>query len=105
MADLCIIPQPSNSFIDTTIPHKLFEYMALSKPILVSDAKPLKRIVEETNCGSVFKSRDPRSFAEQVIKIFNSNFDFGKNGRKAVENKYNWKIEEQKLLDLYSKIA
>ena len=103
-ADLCIIPQPSNSFIDTTIPHKLFEYMALSKPILVSDAKPLKRIVEETNCGRVFKSRDPQSFAEQVIKLKNSDSDYGKNGRKAVEKKYNWKIDEQKLLDLYSQL-
>jgi len=28
----------------------------------------------------------------------------GENGKKAVENKYNWKIEEKKLLNLYKGI-
>ena len=27
--------------------------------------------------------------------------EMGKNGRKAVEEKYNWPVEEKKLLDLY----
>jgi glycosyltransferase involved in cell wall biosynthesis len=27
--------------------------------------------------------------------------EMGKNGRKAVEEKYNWTVEEKKLLDLY----
>jgi len=28
----------------------------------------------------------------------------GKNGRKAVEQKYNWSMEEKKLLTLYKNI-
>ena len=30
--------------------------------------------------------------------------NMGKNGKKAVADKYNWLIEEQKLLELYSEI-
>lgn len=105
LADICIVPQPSNDFIDTTIPHKLFEYMFFEKPVLVSDAKPLKRIVEETNCGLVFTSKDPLDFAEKVIELLNSNNIFGINGKKSVTDKYNWNKDAEKLIDLYNGLS
>ncbi len=105
IASICMIPQPSNAFIDTTIPHKLFEYMSLEKTVLVSDAKPLRRIVTETKAGLVFKSENPKDFADKVIEIYQSDYDYGQNGRKAVEEKYNWSTEEKKLLDLYRKLV
>ena len=103
-ANVCIIPQPYNDYINTTIPHKLFEYMAQSKPVIVSDAKPLKRIVEETGSGLVFKSSDEISFAEHVLKIYSDPGSFGENGRIAVEKKYNWGIEEKKLFSVYNSL-
>jgi glycosyltransferase involved in cell wall biosynthesis len=103
-ADICIIPQPNNEFINTTIPHKLFEYMSQSKPVIVSDALPLKRIVEETNCGVYFISNSHADFAEKVIQMKESKTDYGSNGRKAVEFKYNWENDSKQLLHLYSKL-
>ncbi len=103
-ANICMIPQPSNDFIDTTIPHKLFEYMSLDKTVLVSDAKPFKRIVEETNCGLVFESNNPIDFANKVIEISQSNINYGANGKKAVEKKYNWAIDAKILIDLYKEL-
>jgi len=35
VADLCIVPHPADDFINTTMPNKLFEYMAAAKPVLV----------------------------------------------------------------------
>jgi len=29
----------------------------------------------------------------------------GKNGRKAVEGKYNWSVEEEKLIKVYQKMG
>ena len=75
-SNVCVIPQPYNDYINTTIPHKLFEYMSQAKPVIVSDAKPLKRIVEETGAGLVFNSYDQVSFAEQVLKIYADPSDF-----------------------------
>src|SRR5262249_35127882 len=40
-SDLCLVPHVYNEFINTTIPNKLFQYMALAKPVLVSNARPL----------------------------------------------------------------
>lgn len=101
IADICLIPQPSNGHADTTVPHKLFEYMSQEKPILTSDAKPLKRIMDETNAGFSFRSNDAKDFADKIIEMKNSEIDFGMNGVKAVNEKYNWSVDEEKLLSLY----
>ncbi len=103
-ASICLIPQPNNDFINTTIPHKLFEYMSQSKPVLVSDAEPLKRIVEETKCGRVFRSDNPESFAEEIIKLKGDRNNLGENGRNAVINKYNWENDSKILLHLYESL-
>jgi glycosyltransferase involved in cell wall biosynthesis len=101
-SDLNIIPQPSNPANDTTLPHKLFQYMLIGKPVLTSDAKPLKRIVEETKSGLSFSSQDPRDFARAVLELYKSDTNFAENGRKAVENKYNWENTSKELVKLYS---
>lgn len=99
---ICIIPQPSNPANDTTLPHKLFQYMLLAKPVLTSDAEPLKRIVTETKCGEVFRSHDPQDFAHAVRVIYSSQIQYGKNGREAVLKKYNWQQTSKELLNTYS---
>ena len=104
-SDICIIPHPSNSFIDTTMPNKIFEYMALGKPVLVSDAKPLMRVVKECGSGEIFQSSSPRSFALAVETIKNSTLDYCENGKKAVHSKYNWQITLKEMEKLYSHIT
>lgn len=104
VAKICMIPQPKILSNDTTIPHKLFEYMSKGKNLIVSDAAPLKRIIEETNAGEVFKSFDEKDFACKVEKIIKSNKSYGENGITWVKEKYNWKIDEKILIDLYEKI-
>lgn len=101
---ICIVPQPSNPFIDNTIPHKIFQYMALEKPVVCSDAKALVRIVQESQCGEVFQSYSAEGFAKAVLQIYQSEFPYGANGRRAVEQKYNWQTSSQALLSLYETI-
>ena len=103
-AEVCIIPQPNNEFINTTIPHKLFEYMAIGKPVLVSDALPLKRIVNETGAGLVFKSDDEIDFALRMEQLLTEKKDWGTKGLEAVRNIYNWKNEEKTLINMYNKL-
>mgnify|MGYP006278356277 CR=1 FL=1 len=104
-ADVCIIPQPSNPANDTTQPHKLFQYMLMEKAVLTSDAKPLKRIVQECQSGESFKSEDPADFARAVVTLHSSSINFGENGKRAVEGKYNWRTTSQELLRLYSELT
>lgn len=106
-SNVCLVPHHSSGHTNTTIPHKLFQYMSMEKPVIVTDCVPLKRIVEETMCGIVVPSGNFNQLAEAVIKLYRDQ-DYsqylGENGRKAAIQKYNWKIEANRLCELYAKL-
>jgi len=101
IADVGISPQPNNEHWNNSIPHKLFEYMSQSKPVLVTDAIPLKRIILETVAGLFYRTGDPQNFAEKILEISSSETKFGKNGLKAVNEKYNWERDANILINMY----
>ncbi|MCB9207605.1 MAG: glycosyltransferase family 4 protein [Ignavibacteriales bacterium] len=106
-SDICLIPHLKTEHTDNTIPHKLFQYMLLKKPILATDCNPIERILKETNAGRVYKSGDSEDLAEKVVELFNNENEltqFGINGNKAVMDKYNWKETSKDLIRLYEKI-
>ena len=107
-ADVAIIPHIKSEHTDSTIPHKLFQYMYAGIPILASDCLPLKRILDETGTGVCFKDRDEKSFTESLIQlVVNREFQERnpENGRNWVVNKYNWKKDSLVLTDLYKNFA
>lgn len=107
-SDAGIIPHMKTQHTDNTIPHKLFQYMLLGKPVLTSNCDPLLRIVEETQSGSVFVQLDIDDIADKIINMANNRQQadvMAKNGRKAVVYKYNWTATSQSLIILYNSIA
>lgn len=102
-SDVGIISQFASEHANYTVPHKLFQYMVLGKPVIVSDCYPLKRIVSEYDCGLVFKSNDSVSLGECFAKPVDSD-RLGINALKAVREKYNWEEDEQRLFTLYSSL-
>ncbi len=99
-----IIPQPANAANNTTLPHKLFQYMLLKRPVLVSDAAPLKRVVEECRCGLVFRSDNEADFARAAVELLRSAEPFGENGYRKVIEKYNWRETAKTLTAFYQQI-
>ena len=107
LSDVCLVPHHASEHTNTTVPHKLFQYMAMGKPVIVTDCKPLKRIVEECKCGVVVSSGDYNKMAEAIVMLYqNKEYarELGKNGRRAVEEKYNWENEARKLCKLYEEL-
>jgi len=103
-SDVCLIPHIASGHTNSTIPHKIFQCMAMGKPVVVSTAKPLERIVKETGAGLVYSSGDAEALAEAVIRICRDNelaTKLGEAGKKAVGQKYNWEAEAEKLVSLY----
>jgi len=86
---------------------KLFEYMDAGLPIICSDYKLWREMVEEYNCGICV---DPNNVEEieKAIRYICSNPEqaeiMGQNGKKAVVEKYNWDTQKTILLDLYGKL-
>jgi glycosyltransferase involved in cell wall biosynthesis len=86
-------------------PNKLFEYMSAGLPVIASNFPLWKTIVEGNNCGICVDPKDPSQIAEAMIYLRDNPQvakAMGENGRKAVLEKYNWKNEEKKLIDLYN---
>ena len=92
----------------TALPNKLFECMAAGLPVIASNFPLWEDIVEGNKCGICIDPLNPKEIAE-VIKHLIENHELrnrmGENGRRAVLEKYNWKIESQKLLHLYNSLS
>jgi glycosyltransferase involved in cell wall biosynthesis len=83
-------------------PSKIFDYMALGLPVITSDFELYRAVVEDNECGFCLSPNDSQKLAE-TMRWFIENPKkarvMGKNGRKAIQEKYNW--EGNKLLTLY----
>jgi glycosyltransferase involved in cell wall biosynthesis len=105
-SDLCTVPHVASPFIDTTIPNKLFQYMLLGKPVLVSNAKPLARIVRDAGCGFVFRSGDAADVADQIVAAYQARGDatLGARGRQVAREQYTWDKVAPALLRVYDSL-
>ena len=72
-ADILVIPNISGATENLyTSPMKLFEYMALRKPILASNIKSIREVLNNKN-ASFFSDNDPKDLAKQIIFISRNN--------------------------------
>lgn len=90
--DIGVVPHPKNGHTDHTIPNKIFDYMAYCRPVLVSNARPMVRVVEETGCGLVFEDGCVEHLAAQLRRLACPKLreELGANGRRAVIERFNW---------------
>lgn len=103
-ANVGVIPHYRSPHVDTTIPNKIFDYMACRLPVIASDAPPMQRIVEETGAGLIFTSGDSVDLAKSILRIFASQEKYGERGNAAVHEKYNWSVDEKRLVDVVNNI-
>jgi glycosyltransferase involved in cell wall biosynthesis len=99
--------EPLPNYIESW-PTKMFEYLAMGLPVIVSDFPMYKAFIEEYECGLCV---DPHNLVEisVAIKYLFENpkhaMEMGKKGREAVFKKYNWQQEEKKLIELYQNLC
>ena len=90
-----------------SLPIKMFEYMSAGIPVIASNFPLWIDIIQGNNCGICLDPLDPRKIAEAIDFLAGNPEqakEMGENGRRAVENRYNWGNEERKLLQLYVQI-
>jgi glycosyltransferase involved in cell wall biosynthesis len=98
--DVGVIPHFACGLWNNTIPNKLFDYMAMKKPVLSSDASPVKRIIEAEKCGVIYDSKSPTDFAQAASQLMDSELrlPMGANGMSAIKRRYNWNREAKEML-------
>ena len=88
-------------------PNKMFEYMSAGIPVIASDFPLWREIIAGNECGLLVDPLDSSAIAKAIdflVENPNEARRMGENGRRAVEQKYNWANEEKKLLRFYEQV-
>lgn len=102
---LCLL-EPVPNYLNS-MATKNFEYMASSLPMIVSDFPSWKHLIEKSNCGFAVNPSNIEELQKRATDLIENKDKrelFGQNGRKSFEDKYNWDIEERKLLKFYKNL-
>jgi glycosyltransferase involved in cell wall biosynthesis len=95
---------PVPTHIDS-LPTKLFEYMAVGIPVVISNIEMWKDIVEKYHCGIVVDPLNINEITDAIIWLLENPDkaeEMGENGRTAVEKYFTWNNEAIKLLSAYA---
>ncbi len=103
--DVGILPFKNNEFINHIIANKFFDYLAAGKPMIVSQAIPMARLINETNAGISVDCNDENEIANAIINIRGMNIkQMSGNGRKAFLEKYNWDVDGKNMLGFVNRV-
>ncbi len=106
-SSVCISPLKRNPHHDTTYANKIFQYMSMGKPLVVSDCPAQQRVIEEAKCGLIHKAEDYLDLANKLVEVLadpQKALMMGSNAVNAVERKWNWDKTKKGLLKLYNNI-
>ena len=105
---VCLVPHNDTEHTNTTVPHKLFQYMLLERPVLVSDCPPLERIVRSARCGEVFRRNDADHMAEQLVKMHSDpqQLDaWAAQGVRSASTDFSWENDAIRLVEMYDSLG
>jgi len=111
--DIGVIPYQINEFNNYTIHNKIFDFFAKGIPVIVSEAIPNAKVVNDTNSGIVCDCEDLKLLAEKMFdlgieinncKLNKQRHQYSINAFDFYENKYNWENDEKNLLNYISEI-
>lgn len=79
---------------------KIFTYMQAGIPVIAPKIGMSGNVVEQTGCGALVNSENPKQVADAIIEYLNDSSKADKDGMKgrvAFEDSYNWEKESEKL--------
>lgn len=99
--------EPIPNYVES-YPTKILEYMAMAIPVIASNFSLYRNIVEKEHCGICVDPYNHEEIARAIQYIMEHPGEaerMGKNGRRVVEERFNWSLEEKKLLKFYDEIT
>lgn len=100
-SDVCVAPftREVNENIDLS-PMKLFEYLAVARPVVASDIGGLDRYAENIPSLYLVKIEDDEAFALKIIELLeNPNEEKSNIGADVIRNQYTWQQAATKILE------
>ena len=106
-SSICLSPLLRSVQHDAAYANKVFQYMSLGRPVLVSDALAQRKLVEKQKAGLVHKEKDASNFAAKVIQLYEDESlreTLGAAGRRFVEKEFCWELVSENLCNIYKEM-
>lgn len=103
ISDICLAPFHKNPQHESGVANKIFDYMLGKKPVIASDCKPQKSLIEKYNCGIIYSNSNEMKAA--IIKLSGDphlRSEMGENGYMAILSELNSSLVKENLLKIYS---
>lgn len=87
---------------------KLFEFMEAGIPVICTDFILWNEIIDKYKCGICVNPNNVMEIEDAISFLLDNPdeaFAMGKRGRDAIEKEFNWKLQENNLLLLYTSIS
>jgi glycosyltransferase involved in cell wall biosynthesis len=93
--DAGVVPKRSDTFGNEAFSTKIFEFMAMEIPVIVSNTK-IDKYYFDDSVVCFFESGNEQSLAEKIVYLKNDNENREKLGREGLKhaNKNNWQVKE-----------
>jgi glycosyltransferase involved in cell wall biosynthesis len=91
LADVCLVPLRDVPLFETFIPSKMFEIMAMSRPIVASVSGETADILQQSGAAIVVRPEDSRAIAESILHLYRNRNEaraMGEAGRDFVVRNY-----------------
>lgn len=86
---------------------KSYEYMAMGLPVIVADYPFIRKVMAEYRYGIPVDPDSTESISQAIRYLLDHPEEasqMGENGRKAIKERFNWELEQEKLFALYEDI-
>ena len=104
--DICVVPDPSNTFNDRSTIVKTMEYMAQAKPVVAFDLPEHRVTAGDTALYA--KPNEERDFARQIVRLMDDSDlrrSLGNAGRRRALETLTWQCQEVHLLAVYRSLG
>ncbi|HOA80697.1 MAG TPA: glycosyltransferase family 4 protein [Defluviitaleaceae bacterium] len=104
LADVIVIPQRKSFAAVGQMPAKVFDAMALAKPIIATNVSDLPEVLE--NCGIIVEPENPEELAKKIQYLLinpEKAKEMGNKAREKCKAKYSFDAMEKVLVKIFQK--
>ncbi|MBM3453882.1 MAG: glycosyltransferase family 4 protein [Bacteroidetes bacterium] len=87
-----------------SLPNKFFEYSMAALPVVVSNMKELRDLVESYNMGVIVKEESVDSLNIAIDKILDSDIKQMKQNSRRCAEENSWEVQEIKMINEYKRV-
>ena len=105
ISDVMIIPQHKNAATKGQLPAKIFDAMAMAKPVIVTNVSDLPQIID--GCGWIVEPGDSQQLVETISYVLTHPLmaeEMGKKARKKCVKYYSYDAMEKILIPIFNRL-